>query len=70
MIADGWREIRGQTPHFPGKVRHNWFKKVFQFFRIGGHRFVLNLPREITVEVSMNRRGVPRHRHEPHYTVR
>ena len=50
----------GQTPYFflAKYFAYNWFKKAFQFFRIGGHRFVLNPPREINlgVEVSMNRR--------------
>jgi acyl-coenzyme A synthetase/AMP-(fatty) acid ligase/acyl-CoA thioesterase FadM len=50
----------GQTPYWflARYFAYNWFKKAFQFFRIGGHRFVLDPPREIDlgVEVSMNRR--------------
>jgi acyl-coenzyme A synthetase/AMP-(fatty) acid ligase/acyl-CoA thioesterase FadM len=50
----------GSTPYiFLAKYfAYNWFKKAFQFFRIGGHRFVLHPPRVIAldVEVMMRRR--------------
>ena len=50
----------GSTPYFflAKYFAYNWFKKAFQFFRIGGHRFVLNPPKEINlgVEVMMRRR--------------
>ena len=50
----------GATPYFflAKYFAYNWFKKAFQFFRIGGHAFVLNPPRavDLGVEVSMNRR--------------
>ena len=50
----------GVTPYFflAKYFAYNWFKKAFQFFRIGGHRFVLSPPRaiDLSVEVSMNRR--------------
>ena len=50
----------GQTPYFflAKYFAYNWFKKAFQFFRIGGHAFVLNPPRavDLGVEVSMDRR--------------
>ena len=50
----------GQTPYFflAKYFAYNWFKKAFQFFRIGGPRFVLDPPRavDLGVEVSMDRR--------------
>jgi acyl-CoA thioesterase FadM len=50
----------GSTPYFflAKYFAYNWFKKAFQFFRIGGHRFVLNPPKEMNlgVEVMMRRR--------------
>ena len=50
----------GVTPYFflAKYFAYNWFKKAFQFFRIGGPAFVLNPPRvvDLGVEVSMDRR--------------
>ena len=50
----------GETPYFflAKYFAYNWFKKAFQFFRIGGPAFVLNPPRvvDLGVEVSMDRR--------------
>jgi acyl-coenzyme A synthetase/AMP-(fatty) acid ligase/acyl-CoA thioesterase FadM len=50
----------GVTPYFflAKYFAYNWFKKAFQFFRIGGHEFVLRPPRrvDLSVEVSMNRK--------------
>ena len=49
----------GNTPYwFLFKyITYNFWKKSFQFFRIGGHKFLMNPPREIdlSVEVRMDR---------------
>ena len=50
----------GETPYFflAKYFAYNWFKKAFQFFRIGGPAFVMNPPRavDLGVEVSMDGR--------------
>ena len=60
LFAGGWRGQDGREDAVlvPAKYfAYNWFKKAFQFFRIGGHRFVMNPPREIdlSLEVRMDR---------------
>jgi len=49
----------GNTPYwFLFKyITYNFWKKSFQFFRIGGHKFLMNPPREIdlSLEVRMDR---------------
>ena len=49
----------GSTPYwFLFKfITYNFWRKTFQFFRIGGHKFLMNPPREIdlSLEVRMDR---------------